>query len=288
MNQALSSGTFLSLALLLFSGTAVVAQSFYPSLTPSSYYILPGQPISLTGEHFAPGETVALRIGDQTITVRADDTGSIAVSTFTVPFGTNSLVIRATGATSQAETVRRITVGAYYPTLKPEKYQIVPGGTVRLQGKGFASGELVEFFENGVSRGSVAADPKGAALSSALPVPYRTDRLNFEARGALSNASAKSSVHVATLAKPWLKLSAYYLRPGSALTITGRGFGAKEEVALGIDGFTLGSAVADAQGAFSFSVRVPEGARGRRTVEAHGLSTGVEASQKFTLSIAAK
>jgi hypothetical protein len=281
MRHYSSSIFLLLLTLALFSGTAAIAQSFYPILNPSTYYVMPGTSFSVVGSRFAPGEKVIFTaFGNEPREIKADERGKFTAADLTVPFGVKSLTVSAFGQVSQATIKRTLSVGEYHPIVKASVYHLIPGGNVQFSGSGFAPDEPIEIIRNGTVIG-VFETPRGA-FNRSFSLPHESGDLTFEFRGEWSDATAGATLKIATLAKPWVKLSSYYLRSGSRLTISGKGFGAGEEVALSFEGGALGSVVTNARGEFTFNTLVPETTPGKKTIAAKGLLTRAVASEKLT------
>jgi uncharacterized iron-regulated membrane protein len=71
---------------------------------------------------------------------------------------------------------------------------------------------------------------------------------------------------------------------GSSFMVSGTGFGAGEKVTIVLSGgASLGTATADANGAFSFSVTLPSGVSGAQTIVFTGATSGKTSSQAITV-----
>ncbi len=96
--------------------------------------------------------------------------------------------------------------------------------------------------------------------------------------GVLGLVSAQSA------ATATLKLSPAAGPPSSNITAAGAGFGATESVQILFDSTNVGTATTNPAGAFTKVVQVPGTASpGAHTVQATGLTSGIQATQTFTV-----
>src|SRR2546423_9815230 len=91
-------------------------------------------------------------------------------------------------------------------------------------------------------------------------------------------------VSVQAAATATLKLSPSAGPPSSNTTAAGTGFGANESVQILFDSTNVGTATTSSAGAFTKVVQVPGNASpGAHTVQATGLTSGINVSQTFTV-----
>jgi hypothetical protein len=85
----------------------LVVGTFYPQISPSSYYFPSNSIITVRGRNFAPNETVQVMMnGTAVANVKADATGSLTTSFAISQSGT----ITATGMSSGTHSSRTVTV----------------------------------------------------------------------------------------------------------------------------------------------------------------------------------
>lgn len=170
-----------------------------------------------------------------------------------------------------------------------------PGLARSLTGTGFAPGEQVEARWNGTAGpvlGRAAADSSGAFTALAFRVPASpTGDYGVYVTGKTSGKTAFALLRVV----PALRVLPLTGAPGSALAITGRGYGAHDLVTVrwGCDvepesrcaGTVLAAATTDATGAFSANASVPAGASpGPVEIGGKGSDPGVYADAGYTVS----
>ncbi len=86
--------------------------SFYPFVSPSSYYLHSGERVSFNGIRFAPGEQVSIESGKQVLaTVSADSSGSLTTPQFDVPGALGDKTYTFTGQTSKLSYQVKIKIG---------------------------------------------------------------------------------------------------------------------------------------------------------------------------------
>jgi large repetitive protein len=218
-------------------------------LTPSSYYVLPYAPFSVSATGFAPDETVTLTNG-ATVLATATTT-ALGTATFTnvsLPYsGLGSATLTATGTTSDATATATIGIGNYNATLVASNYYVTPGSTITLSGSGFAPNETVTITAGTVTQ-AVTADAMGA-VSDSLVVPFGQTKnsLDITATGSLSHASTTSTITLAPYT-PQVSPSTYYAQPGTPISFTGSGFFAGETISVNLNGTQIGTETADAKG----------------------------------------
>jgi hypothetical protein len=102
--------------------------SFYASVAPASYYLLPGSILSFNGSGFAAHETVTVYQTGSSValsTLTTDASGSFSnAGGFAIPtnFAGKTVSFTLTGATSKASAQTSMTVGAFYGFASPSTY----------------------------------------------------------------------------------------------------------------------------------------------------------------------
>ncbi len=86
----------------------IVVGTFYPQISPSTYWIGVGQSMTVSGISFAPGEHVRMYVNDSEVAqTTADSNGSVSF-TITAPSSGNSATLSARGAMSGLSSTRVI------------------------------------------------------------------------------------------------------------------------------------------------------------------------------------
>jgi hypothetical protein len=245
------------------SGASAVAyeyvNGFYPSASPTSYYLMPDTSLGFNGSGFAANEKVNVTdatSGALLSSFTTDATGAFKnAGSFTV--GTNyageSVKFVLTGTVSQASTTVTTTVGQYYPNVSPSVYYVMPGGSLGFNGSGFIPGEKVDVSSNKVLIETITADAKGdltdAGSLTTIPSNEAGTVQSYTLTGETSKGSGNVSVQIGNYnaqASP----SSYYVTPGSVITFDGTGYAPNEVVAVFSGLNNVGSIAADSTGAF--------------------------------------
>jgi hypothetical protein len=270
---------------------------FYPSVSPSTYYLMPGASLSFTGSGFATGEPIAVtQTGTSTslATITADATGAFtSAGSFVVPPADHGTVntFTLTGQKSGQQASVQVTVGDYYAYTSPTAYYLLPGQTETFSGGGFAGGEKVDVYA-GIPSGSstpaatITTDQQGGFLSAgSIAVPFSAlKNLTFTLIGELSRAQAQTTIAVGGY-YPTLSPSSYYVTPNTSITIAGSGFAPSEGITLTVAGTaTSTAATTTAMGTFSVPVVIPFSSTGSASITASGNQSGAVGNVSVALA----
>ncbi len=271
---------------------------FYPSLTPSSYYILPTQVLMFSGGGFAPGETIQVFEGQNATPLAsfsADSTGSfVDTGNVTIPaslLGTRTF--RASGLTSQASAEVLVTVGTFIPNIAPSAYYILPGQVLTFSGSGFASGETVKIFA-GDSQTELAefmVDSEGTFTGSGgitIPFAWIGSSRTFHFVGQIGGGTGDITLTVGqfnSLVSP----SLYHISAGEDISFSGNGFAPGETIMVteGESSAVLARITADADGGFlgSGTFALPFAwADSSHTLHFTGVNSGTSAEVIITIA----
>jgi len=235
-----------------------------------------GGVVTISGGNFAANETVLIyfnAIPRLVTTAHATAAGLLPATNLTVPAALTAGAhhITALGVTSKRSAVTTVTVVVPAPVPVPmvkAAIAVVPGlvnrgGLVTVSGAGFRAGEVVAIYFNRAPKQVTTARATAAGLvpATGVTVPYAlpVGAEPLTAVGTISKRVARGVVTVQALT-PSLTLSPATARPGTIVTVTGRGFGASERVTLALNGaalVTTPAVVATADGAFTASFRAP-------------------------------
>jgi hypothetical protein len=280
----------LTLVALGLSSTAsasvdVSVGSYFPYAGADNYYVQPGSTVSVSGQGFAPNETVTIADGAFSTTVVADAFGGTTVVAIVVPFPATpkdtTTTVTLTGSVSGAVASVPLTLAPFNPQVSPDTYYATPGTTVTFAGSSFVAGETVAVTLNKVALASVKASAKGAFAAYVSTLPFGATSADYVFTGSQSGTAVSLSIGLAAF-YPGMSLDNYYAVGGSAITLSGSGFVAGETIALQFGATALGSVNADTKGAFSFPTQVPFAAAGSKKVTATGATSGAIGSTTFT------
>jgi hypothetical protein len=158
-----------------------------------------------------------------------------------------------------------------------------------VSGSGFVPNETVKLSINGMSGVTVTAkaDAKGMLAPTGITIPYslKPGSYTVTANGVSSKRSANTTIKVAALT-PSISISNPSTAPGATETVNGKGFGAKEQVTLSLNGealVTTPSVITTTNGAFSATFTVPKSVlNGANSISAIGNESRVNAVTSLT------
>jgi hypothetical protein len=269
----------------LMSGTqvsrTVTVGSYYPYGESDRYYVTPGSTVMITGHAFAPGESVLMKSGANTISATADEMGDTPTTAITIPFGvTGSADITLTGAASKAQATVTISLAPFMPSVTPSTYYAQPGTQVTFTGTGFVGGESVTVKEGTTTIATVVADSNGAITAGPTALPFG-DMATYTFRGSLSNAPVDVQIGLAQFYSG-ITLDTYYGVGGTPIHIAGSGFASGEPVSVKFGGVLVGSVPAASDGTFALDTKVPYATPGDKQVMAVGAGSHAKAATTFT------
>lgn len=172
---------------------------YYPVANPSTYFILPGNPLSFSGRGFAPNENVSLYNGTVLASsYSADANGNLSIpNAVTISHGLENTVqtFRLEGSVSGYSKTYRVVVGGFYPNITPSSYYFAQGQQITVTGKDFAPSEPVNIVFNGVNS-TITANAAGN-ISTVVTAPFSGGKYAITAQGAWSGAVSSRTVTVA-------------------------------------------------------------------------------------------
>lgn len=236
----------------------VTLASFFPSVTPSAYYALPGSAISFSGAGFAANESVALLLNGANVgSAASDGTGRLAGIETALPNApAGTLHFAVSGTMSQTTVPVDITLAALQPGVILDTYYALGGSPLSVTAMGFAARENVEFRFEGALLGTAVSDADGtAALLTEVPFGPPGAK-EITATGQNSGARAASPFTQARFWNAALALANYAAAPGGAITFIGSGFASGEPISIRTDRTgpqVLGTFTAGADGSFGDS-----------------------------------
>lgn len=221
-------------------------------LSPSSYYVLPSAPFSVSATGFAPNEKINLNSGSTLLATTT--TTALGTGTFTnvaLPYsGLGSATLTASGVLSKATATATVGIGSYNPSVVSSNYYAKPGDTVTLTSSGFAPSESVTVTAGATTK-MVNADAKGTFTTNlVLPFGQTKSSLDIVSVGSISHATNTTTITLAPY-MPQVSPSTYYATPGTAITFTGSGFAPNESLSLSLNDANIGTEKADAKGNFT-------------------------------------
>ncbi len=208
--------------------------TFYPSLTPTDWYVIPGATTTVTATGYAPNEVVTFAVQDGNVhsSVAATTTASGSViASIPVPYVAGKMTVSASGELSQVQSSVSIEVGHLYPTVIPGSWFAYPGGSITFSGSGFIPGEIVTARIGTVATTTVA-DAYGTISLQAIGIPYGAKNMvSATFTGAQSASPTTVSIAIGTLS-PYLTAASYAVVQGGTAQVQGFSFAPGEPVTV--------------------------------------------------------
>jgi len=270
-------------------GVAVITitvGAYFATAAADNYYVQPGSTFNVSGSGFAPGEAVSALVGTVAVETVADAFGVVAPLPVVMPFlatGETAVKVTLTGQKTKAVGETAITAAPFAPNVSPSTYYDRPGTPITFTATGFVPGETVTATLGGASVESAVAGPDGGFSLAGIALPF-TGAADYVFTGGTSGGTSTITIGLAEF-YPGVQLSSYYGPGGAPITLTGAGFAGGESVALTFGGVSVGSATADALGAFSLPVTAPFGAPGAKAVTGVGSISGATAESGYTQAV---
>jgi hypothetical protein len=265
--------------------TSTSVGQYFPNVTPSTYFVMPGGSLTLGGTGFAPNETVDVYSGTTLVSkTQASATGVVkATAAITVPTtaaGTNA-TYSLKGELSGGSGSISIQVGNFNPQASPSSYYIAPGSNLTFTGSGYAPGEVVAVFNGTTQVSSFTTATDGSfTASGAISIAYNQAGTSstYKLVGAVSNSPISFTVGVSQLMTQ-LSPSSYYVLPYQNFTASATGFAPGETVTLTTGATTLATAVANTKGTATFTtVNLPPSKLGSASLVATGATSAATAT----------
>lgn len=267
----------------------------------------PGETVTITGEGFAPGESVAIRIdAEEPAVVTAEDDGTISGGV-TVPAGAvdGDHPIVALGVVSKVEARASLLIVGDPTAPKNTSVTLSAGSDDPVAGEAIAliatvkpagAAGQVEFLEGevvvgsanvsaGIATADVTITTSGAHTYTARFVPSDPDAFRPS-----TSAPLTIDVRSTPVLKAELVLGVSVVVQGGSIEISGRGFAAGELITITLfsDPIRLGEVTADGSGAFRTVVTIPADAPvGQHTLVVEGTTSGLSAQGSLTVTAAA-
>lgn len=277
----LSVGVVLTILLIPINNKPLIARAAYVLL--SSYYVLPGQGVTVTGHGFNPHETVTVSGVGSGQVATASGSGQFSAVPSVIPFSaSNSTQTISAGGSSGTNVAATLTVGSFYPVVTPSSWYVLPGSSVSFSAKSFGPNETISVYRGGSKLAEVTADAAGSLTTSSFPIAQSPrGKQEYIFTGNSSHVSRSVTITVAD-EPPYLLLNSYYAWAGSNLEVKGFAFGTSEPVDVWFNGTSFGHTVTNNQGQFTITGNVPVVGPGKITIRAVGAHTGKVAETQFT------
>lgn len=275
----------LATVLAVATGPALAADKT-PSLSATASVSVPGAPVSISGDGFTTGETVYVTLGARSVETIALGGGHIStvLPIPAVPSGT--LIVSAFGETSGASALAYLWVAGFTPSVTPDAWYVLPGAPLHFSGMGFAPSETITAAYGSTTLATYTTDGAGnfSGPADSLPVSLMNTTATITFTGNVSHTPTSVTLTIGQL-YPSITPSAWYLRAGSDVLITGSGFAPSETVRLAAGSDTMATTSADVSGNFPAArMHTPWTASGPLALTATGEESGAAAHATITLA----
>ncbi|WP_336648696.1 ExeM/NucH family extracellular endonuclease [Microbacterium sp. MMO-10] len=243
------------------------------------------------------GTALATTAVNAAVTVDAFDEAGTATLTFTIPEGVTGaqalqVDVAVTGTSLRLPiTVAGSDTGSFNGTISVGAAKVLAGEKLTLTGTDFEPGETLtlQLRDQGkkgtvIDLGTVKVGGDGS-FTAAPVVPRSVKGGDYLVAATQADGDEATAAVTVVRGKGQLKLGASSVAAGGTVTISGSGLEENEKVALELHStpVSLGSATADADGAFTATVTIPAGtAAGQHHVVAI-LSDGSQISVEITV-----
>ncbi|MDP3794973.1 MAG: hypothetical protein Q8R13_03530 [bacterium] len=260
--------------------------SLRPQLSPSSYFIRPGETIRVTCYGFSPSETVAARIGEGPLKEGvADKSGNVTIGPLAIPFsGAPAVTIHAQGRSSSVIAALTLPLAAYTPNVTASTYYALPGDELSFSEGGFAPDETVRVFAARAHLATLTADSGGNLPPNEFTIPFGAKgEISYTFQGTQSRAATAVAIGVGSFT-PVLEADTYYALPGSTIRVRASGFAKRELLALVTQGFRTTTTTSATGTTSPVALPLPlETTSAVATITASGASSGAAASLEVGL-----
>jgi hypothetical protein len=260
--------------------------SFNSLLTPSSYYVHPGQAITFSGSGFHPGETIRISSGSNSVEVGANSSGSFSnMGSLVVPFSAagSTFNVLYLGQTSGVQGTISIPVSELQTALTPNTYYTLPGSVITLSGTGFASNEAVT-IQAGSQNVQATANASGSFSNVTLTIPASTQASqHIVATGQVSAAVAETTITLGVVS-PYMQVNEYYVTGGTPIIVSGYNFLPGEQVKVKLGEGEEQLVTANGGGSFILNTVAPFAAPGQVAVKGTGVSSMAIGATELTIA----
>ncbi len=248
----------------------------------------PGTTVVVNGSNFGASQPVVVTFdGAQVASGTSSSSGILPSMSFSVPdpaaAGSHTVEVRGT-ASGRTASAPFVVSGQTSIALAPTAGG--PGTSVAVSGSGFGDSESVAVTFDGtqVAVGSSTNSGTVTGLPFAVPNPVAAGKHTVTLRGVATGRTVSTTFTVNST--PGITLAPTSGGPGTAVDVTGSGFGASEPITVSFDGTQVASSGTTSAGTLTglaFSVPNPAAA-GAHSVVVRGTTSGLTQSATFTVT----
>ena len=275
----------LTLILIGYSASPVFAA---PAITLSRTSGPPGSSVTITASGFSVNETgiTVTYDGVPVVTgIAADAGGAWTSSSFTIPASASgNHIIDAYGTSPSGTTAASVPDAIFIvtPAITINRSSGPPGISITVNGAGFGANEagITVTYDGASAASGISANAQGAWTSS-FTIPASPSGSH-----AISASSSAGTVGSAVFTvSPLITINRTSGVPGSAVTITGVGFGANEGITVTFDGTAVPPVVsASNRGSWTANYVIPALPAGTHAISASGSTSTSVTEITFTVT----
>lgn len=172
---------------------SVSVGTYYPTVTPSSYYIIPGNQVSFSGRGFAPHEVLSISQGGVVLArVQSDTGGNFSSNYFSVGFNSTQQTYLFRGETSKITKSVTIHIAGLPSYMTLNNYYAQTGTPLLISGNFFGANEPIQVSFGNLNLGTAISDSFGRfSLQTTIP-QNATGMIQIKATGLRTGASAQT------------------------------------------------------------------------------------------------
>lgn len=211
---------------------------FYPSVSPTSYYITPGDKFNFNGNGFAPFENIIIidNLSNKEVgNIITDSLGAFKNSGNVTSFYYYSGSTRDfdfKGSKSQTKVTTSTSFSKFYPQVTLTRYNVKANDLLNFNGNNFAPNGPVQIYLNKKFVGVALTDTYGNFYNKGnviIPYDFIGQNIIYTLIGYKSTAKASVSISVDRY-YPTISPSSYYIKAGENLSFKGSGFYPSEKI----------------------------------------------------------
>lgn len=277
------------------SRSFTIVEEVDPSISITTTSGPGGTVVPITGQGYAPGETVDIRWDRSTgiilKTVTASGSGTFSTSATVPDASPGKHLFVGVGRTSGAKPSRSfnvIDITPVDPSISIDPTSGRTATTVAVTGAGYTPNEAVEiYFDSTGSTGTLLTTTTASGsgtFSTTVTIPHTPGGSHLIVGKGVTSGVKPSRTFTITQS---VSLSAGSATPGETVRVTLRGFHPGEPITLTwdhVDGLPLASVTANSTGSAAASFTVPSGVNGTHRVVATGSVTAGLATADLTVT----
>ncbi len=168
--------------------------TFYPNVVPSSYFVLPGGPVSFQGSGFLPNEGINVTLNGNIVTsTTADASGNFMTAQINTPFAPTNKTYHIAGDVTGISRDVVVSVSSSQAYIILGSYYLPANSSVNVTGRQFGYQEDIVVRVDGMETGRTKTDSNGE-FSLNVQLPNSIGQHEVTAHGEMSGMTASSGL----------------------------------------------------------------------------------------------